>query len=88
MAKISNIIAVMQQNPCDVRFVDLKKVCTHYFGEARQNKTSHLVYKTPWVGDPRINIQEGKNGKAKTYQVRQVLSAIEKLEEMNESDED
>jgi hypothetical protein len=33
------------------------------------------------VGDPRINIQDEK-GKAKTYQVRQVLLAIDKLEGM------
>ena len=35
--------------------------------------------KTPWAGDPRVNIQN-KNGKAKLYQVKQILSAIEKLE--------
>lgn len=33
------------------------------------------------VGDPRINIQDDK-GKAKAYQVRQVLLAIDKLEGM------
>ncbi|MDH6104745.1 hypothetical protein NWP22_02445 [Anabaenopsis tanganyikae CS-531] len=42
-----------------------------------------LVYKTPWSGTPRINIQE-KNGKAKVYQVKQVLGAIEKIEEMKD----
>jgi hypothetical protein len=41
--------------------------------------SSHRVYKTPWPGDPRVNIQNAK-GKAKPYQVRQVLLAIEKLE--------
>ena len=39
------------------------------------------VFKTPWVGDPRINIQNDK-GKAKAYQVRQVLLAIDRLKEM------
>jgi len=33
----------------------------------------------PWQGDPRINIQDA-SGKAKPYQVRQVLQAIDKLE--------
>jgi hypothetical protein len=37
------------------------------------------VYKTPWFGDPRVNIQNEK-GKAKAYQVRQVLKAIERME--------
>jgi hypothetical protein len=39
---------------------------------------SHTVFKTPWPGDPRVNIQNDK-GKAKAYQVRQVLLAIDKL---------
>ena len=38
------------------------------------------VYRTPWAGDPRVNIQDD-HGMAKPYQVRQVLAAIEKLEE-------
>jgi hypothetical protein len=58
---------------------DLSKGCIYYFGQARQKDGSHHVYKTPWQGDPRINIQNYK-GKAKAYQVKQVLLAIEKLE--------
>jgi hypothetical protein len=38
------------------------------------------VYRTPWPGDPRVNIQDDQ-GTAKPYQVRQVLAAIDKLEE-------
>lgn len=41
-----------------------------------------MVYKTPWIGDPRVNIQNDK-GKAKTYQVKQVLQAIERLHNEN-----
>jgi hypothetical protein len=37
------------------------------------------VFKTPWPGDPRVNIQNS-NGQAKPYQVRQVLAAIDKKE--------
>jgi hypothetical protein len=83
MAQIEKIVAAMRENPANVRFGDLAKVCEHYFGEARQKGTSHQVYKTPWPGDPRVNIQKGKQSKAKPYQVRQVLAAIEKLEGMN-----
>jgi hypothetical protein len=79
MAKIDEIIASMTQNPKGVRFTDLCKVCDHFFGEPRQSTGSHRVYKTPWQGDPRINIQNDK-GKAKSYQVKQVLLALEKLE--------
>ena len=79
MAKINDVIERMKQNPRDVRFSDLCKVCKFYFGEARQDGGSHRVYKTPWQGDPRVNIQNHK-GKAKAYQVKQVLRAIERLE--------
>ena len=80
MGKVEEILAKMQQNPKEVRFRDLWKVCDFYFGRARQGGSSHRVYKTPWQGDPRVNIQNDK-GKAKSYQVKQVLKAIEKLEE-------
>jgi hypothetical protein len=68
----------MERSPKDVRFADLCRVCEHYFGQARV-EGGHHVYKTPWQGDPRINIQNDR-GKAKAYQVRQVLKAIARLE--------
>ncbi|WP_407810039.1 toxin HicA [Spirulina subsalsa] len=71
------LLAQFQSNPKNVRFKDLVRVCEYYFGEGRQ-KGSHLIFKTPWAGDPRVNIQD-KNGMAKPYQVRQVLDAIQKL---------
>ena len=80
MAKIEDIIAEMEQNPKGIRFADLCKVCSHFFGDPRQSSTSHKVYKTPWQGDPRVNIQNDK-GKAKAYQVKQVLAAITRLSE-------
>jgi hypothetical protein len=79
MASIDDILLQMKKNPANVRFADLSKVCIHYFGHARQKSGSHHVYKTPWKGDPRINIQ-GNKGMAKAYQVKQVLLAIELLE--------
>ena len=80
MGSVPEIIEGMVGNPKDVRFADLCKVCDHYFGESRQKGSSHRIYKTPWPGDPRVNVQNDK-GRAKAYQVRQVLRAIEKLEE-------
>jgi len=44
----------------------------------RQEGTSHRVYRMPWQGDPRVNIPNDK-GKAKAYQVRQVVAAIGRL---------
>jgi hypothetical protein len=79
MPTLTDIIDAMRNNPSGVRFADLCRVCDHFFGQARQASGSHRVYKTPWIGDPRVNIQNDK-GKAKAYQVRQVLKAIERME--------
>ncbi|MCP4252624.1 MAG: toxin HicA [Candidatus Scalindua sp.] len=79
MGKVDNILAQMKQSPKNVRFADLCLVYNYYFGDARQRGSSHRIYKTPWQGDPRVNIQNNK-GKAKAYQVKQVLMAIERLE--------
>jgi len=79
MGKIKDVIVQMHQSPKNVRFKDLCMVCDYYFGKARQSGSSHRIYKTPWPGDPRVNIQNNK-GKAKAYQVKQVLMAVERLE--------
>ena len=85
MAQIEKILEMMRREPGagsrepgNVSFKDFKKVCVSYFGKPRQDGSSHAVFKTPWPGDPRVNIQNAK-GKAKPYQVRQVLQAIDKL---------
>jgi hypothetical protein len=83
VATTKKILEAMRREPRNVRYADLFKVCTHFFGEPRQKGTSHAIFKTPWIGDPRINIQNDK-GRAKAYQVRQVLLAIEKLREMDD----
>lgn len=79
MADLTALLKALRKNPNNVRFADLAKLCEAYFGQPRQEGTSHRVYRTPWPGDPRVNIQSAK-GKAKPYQVRQVIKAIEKLE--------
>jgi len=83
LAKIDKILKDIRQNPQNVRIADLEKVCEHFFGLPRQTGGSHQIYKTPWKGDPRINIQKTKDGKAKAYQVKQVLNAIHKLQEQD-----
>jgi hypothetical protein len=86
MAKVKVILSKMLRNPKGIRFQDLCKVCDFYFGEARQSGSSHRIYKTPWQGDPRVNLQNDK-GMAKAYQVRQVLKAIEQLEAQRNDEE-
>lgn len=81
MASVEKIEAQMRESAANVAFNDLYKVCVHHFGDARQKGSSHAVFRTPWQGNPRVNIQND-HGKAKAYQVKQVLEAITKQAEM------
>ena len=78
MGSSKKVLEAMRREPRNVRYADLFNICVEYFGEARQRGSSHAIFKTPWPGNPRVNIQNEK-GKAKAYQVRQVLLAIERL---------
>lgn len=76
VADIPGIVNKMRTAPQSVKFSELKKVCEHFFGSARQDGTSHVKFKTG-IKDPAIvNIQADGN-MAKAYQVRQVLKVIE-----------
>ena len=86
MSKIKDTLTQMEENPGDVRYSDLCKVCEYYFGAPRHKGSSHRIYKTPWQGNPRINIQDNK-GRSKAYQVKQVLIALKKLEINHGSEE-
>ena len=71
---IADLLQDMRSNPAGVAFTDALRAAEHSCGEARV-KGSHPVFRTPWPGNPRVNLQ--KNGKAKACQVRQLLAAIE-----------
>jgi hypothetical protein len=75
---MDELVAEMRLHPNGVRFADLCRVCDSCFGEARQKGSSHRIHRTPWQGDPRVNIQSD-HGMAKAYQVRRVLRAIDRL---------
>jgi hypothetical protein len=47
MAQIEKLVAQFKENPKNVKFNDLVKVCDRYFGDSRQSSSSHRVYKTP-----------------------------------------
>lgn len=60
MTNVTGILNQMERNSKNIRFNDLCKVCNEYFGEPRQSGSSHRVYRIPWQGDPRVNIQNFK----------------------------
>lgn len=70
----------------NIRFSQILKICEQFFGNYRVSG-SHHIFKTPWQGDPRINLQKGKGNKAKPYQVQQVLNALRKLNELEKENE-
>jgi hypothetical protein len=78
MAKLDDLIEQMRREPQNVRYADACTVADAFFGSARQRGTSHQVWKMPWAGDPRVNMQKDKGGKAKSYQVQQLLKAIDR----------
>lgn len=83
MDKIPQIVDELR-NSKNVRFTRLISLCQNYFGKPRI-AGSHHIFRTPWAGDPRINLQKDKAGKAKPYQIQQVIRALERLmEESNE----
>ena len=79
MSRHAEIIAEMRRNPAGIRFAEAVKVAEDAFGPPRQSGSSHLVFRTPWPMDPRVNLQKGENGKAKPYQIKQLLLALDKL---------
>ena len=74
---VEKLVSEMRVSPRSVRFSDALKVAEHFFGAPR-TVGSHYVFKMPWPGDPRINLQRDGNA-AKPYQVRQLLAAIDRL---------
>ena len=72
-------LAKIRNNPNDVSWADLRGICDVWFGKPRQGRGSHVIYETPWMDHPVLVLQPSK-GKAKAYQVRQVLRAIDAME--------
>lgn len=79
MRSIEKLLDKMKRASGPLPFDEVAKVCDHFFGSPRM-RGSHRIYQMPWRGDPRINIQN-RHGEVAAYQVKQVLKAIERLEE-------
>ena len=76
------------ESETNVRFSRLLAITERFFGKPRNRGTSHYPFKVPWQGEPRINLQKGKGGKAKPYQVRQVKAALLKLQDIQRGEND
>lgn len=78
---IDDAINELKANVKNTRFNRLVIICENFFGKPRI-VGSHYIFKTPWFGDPRINLQKEK-GMAKPYQVLQAIKCLYRLKSMN-----
>src|SRR5260370_36351226 len=85
MSRVDDEIEKLRSQKRNTRFSHLVRVCRDCFGRERI-QGSHHIFKTPWLGDPRINLQKVR-GKAKPYQVEQVIAALERLKEAEKAQE-
>lgn len=76
---IDEAISELEGDEPHIRFERLLVICNVCFGKPRI-VGSHHIFKTPWTGDPRINLQRDK-GNAKPYQVRQVLRCLRRMKD-------
>ena len=82
MSRCSDLLERAKQNPDGLRFAELCKLAECHGWVFAREKGSHRLYKRPAAPRP-MNFQEGENGTAKTYQVRQLLAWIEENSEKN-----
>ena len=84
MAIDENLLGKARNSPHDLRFEEALKLAKQLgFVEVRSTG-SHRIFHHPAGGKipspPRpLNLQEGKNGRAKAYQVRQMLTMAEAM---------
>jgi hypothetical protein len=76
---IDEAIRELEGNENRTKFSRLIVICKSFFGKPRIVGRHH-IFKVPWAGDPRINLQRDK-GNAKSYQVRQVLRCLRRLKD-------
>ena len=78
MGRWADLLAAMRASPANVRLRDLRRLVEHLGYVERRRIGSHRIYRHATRPDlPLINLQEGSAGKAKPYQVRQVLAIVD-----------
>ena len=78
MSKHRKLFDAIRNNPQDVRFAALVRLLKGLgFARVRQ-ADSHSIHQHAAPRGELVNLQESADGKAKPYQVRQVLVIIER----------
>jgi len=76
MSRVEKLIHRIRNNPTDVRFEDACKVAEHIGFRLRGQSGSHRTYARK--GEPVLLNFQNVKGKAKPYQVRQLLNMVDK----------
>jgi hypothetical protein len=87
MTKCEKLFQKAISSPNNLRIEEVCKLAECYgWVFQRQEGTSHGVYMHPALGNTPGSLMnfQSKNGKAKPYQVRQLLNAIEVLEALKD----
>ena len=72
------LLETARRSPANVRFRDLCGLLMRLGYELDRKRGSHRIYRHPRRRDlPIVNLQEGGTGKAKPYQVREVLGIVD-----------
>ena len=84
MSKPDKLLHRALNNPAGLRFEEALYLANHYGFVTRKSKsgTSHIVLKHP--GHPTLLNFQRDNGRAKPYQVRQLLEALRDLGVIND----
>lgn len=77
MSRNQKLIAAIRNNPRDVRFDDALRAAELIGFTAAGGSGSHRAFARPGEA-MQLNFQEAKGGKAKPYQVRQLIEMIER----------
>jgi hypothetical protein len=74
MSQLEKLLEGARGNPEGVLFADALRLAEHYFGEPRIKGSHHIFVSHTGLA---ANLQPRKDGKAKGYQVEQLLAAID-----------
>jgi predicted RNA binding protein YcfA (HicA-like mRNA interferase family) len=74
----TDLLQAARASPANIRFKDLCGLVERLGFVERRRSGSHLIFRHAKRRDlPLINLQAGSGGKAKPYQVKQVLTIAE-----------
>lgn len=77
MSKRQKLLDHCRNNPNGVSFDDLVLLLKALGFEHARTTGSHMIFVHPNARIPLVNLQAGKSGMAKPYQVRQVLDLVD-----------